>query len=70
MQAEVARRAQPFYETTICQPVESEDNLGERVIINVEATGIEASPNLRRLFAICIGYPVAASLAGVKTRDC
>ena len=78
---EVARRAKEIYETIIRQQVEREENIGKMVIIDVETgeyavdqTGLESARYLRkqhpnaRLFGICIGYNVAASLGGVMER--
>lgn len=73
---EVARRATQLYES-IRQKVETEDNLGKMVIIDIETgnyeldkTGLPAARNLleknpnARLFGIRIGYKVAASFGG------
>jgi hypothetical protein len=78
---EVARRAKQMYENGIRQQVEVEENIGKMVIIDIETgdyevdeIGLKASRNLRakhpyaRLFGICIGYNVAASLGGVMER--
>lgn len=78
---EVARRAKRLYESSIRQQVEVEENIGKMVIIDIETgayevdeTGLKAARNLRakhpyaRLFGICIGYNVAASLGGVMER--
>jgi hypothetical protein len=74
---EVARRAKQLYETSIRQKVESEENIGKMVIIDIETgdyeidkTGLQAAHNLSakhpyaRLFGICIGYNVAAAFGG------
>ena len=74
---EVARRARQLYESSIRQKVETEENIGKMVIIDIETgdyevdkTGIKAAHNLNtkhpyaRLFGICIGYNVAASFGG------
>lgn len=78
---EVARRAKLLYENGIRQKVESEDNIGKMIIINIETgdyeideTGLKAARNLRqkypnaRLFGIRIGYKVAASFGGAMER--
>lgn len=75
---EVAKRAYQIYESKIRQEVETEENIGKMVIINIETgdyevdqTGLQAAKNLQikfpyaRLFGICIGYNVAASFGGV-----
>jgi hypothetical protein len=78
---EVARRARQLYETSIRQKVEIEENIGKMVIVDIETgayevdkTGVKAAHSLiakhpyARLFGICIGYNVAASLGGVMER--
>jgi hypothetical protein len=78
---EVAKRAYRIFESKIRQEVETEENIGKMVIINVETgdyevdeTGLQAAKNLQakspyaRLFGIRIGYNVAASLGGVMER--
>ena len=78
---EVARRAQALYDQTIRQQVETPDNIGKIVVIDIEtgvfgvdALGFDAAHSLRqqnpnaRLFGIRIGYNVAASLGGVMER--
>lgn len=78
---EVARRAKQLYESSIRQQVESEENIGKMVIIDIESgeykvdqTGLQGAKYLSekhpnaRLFGICIGYNVAASLGGVMER--
>ena len=78
---EVARRAKLLYESTICQKIELEENIGKMVIIDIETgdyevdkTGLKAAHILKakhpyaRLFGIRIGYNVAASLGGVMER--
>jgi hypothetical protein len=78
---EVARRAKQLYESNIRQKVETEENIGKMVIINIETgdyevdkTGLHAAKNLQekspyaRLFGIRIGYNVAASFGGVMER--
>jgi uncharacterized membrane protein len=78
---EVAKRAYRIYEDTIRQQVETEENIGKMVIINIETgdyevdeTGLQAAQNLKvkspyaRLFGIRIGYNVAASFGGMMER--
>lgn len=78
---EVAKRANQLYESTIRQKVETEENIGKLVIINIETgdyevdeNGLQAAHNLyakhpyARLFGIRIGYNVAASFGGVMER--
>jgi hypothetical protein len=78
---EVAKLAHQLYETKIRRAVETELNIGKMVIIDIETgeyeideAGIESAHNLyaknpyARLFGICIGYNVAASLGGVRER--
>ncbi|MCL1472197.1 hypothetical protein [Argonema antarcticum] len=78
---EVARIAKQLYKTRIQQQVETEDNIGKMVIIDIETgnyevdkTGLEAAKHLSeknpnaRLFGIRIGYNVAASFGGVMER--
>ena len=74
---EVAKLAKQLYESSIRQQVESEDNIGKMVIIDIETgdceidkNGLLAARNLSkkhpdaRMFGIRIGYNVAASLGG------
>ena len=78
---EVAKRANEIYETKLRQKVETEENIGKMIIIDVETeeyvidkTGLESAHYLKkknphaRLFGICIGYNVAASCGGVMER--
>jgi hypothetical protein len=78
---EVAKRAYRIYESGVRHKVETEENIGKMVIINVETgdyevdkTGIQAAKNLQakspyaRLFGIRIGYNVAVSFGGVMER--
>ncbi len=78
---EVARRAKQLYESRIRQNVETEENIGKMVIIDIETgdyeidqTGLQASRNLSqkhpnaRLFGIRIGYNVSVSLGGAMER--
>lgn len=71
---EVSQRAKHLYESSIRQQIESEDNIGKMVIIDIETgdyavdkNGLVAArilsekyPNAR-LFGFRIGYNVAAS---------
>jgi hypothetical protein len=78
---EVAKLAYQMYESKIRREVEMEVNTGKMVIIDIETgeyevdeAGIKAAHNFyaknpcARLFGICIGYNVAASLGGVMER--
>jgi hypothetical protein len=79
---EVARRGKQLYADRIRASVESEENVGKMVIIDVETgdyevgddAGIESAHRLRvkhpngRLFGIRIGYNVAESFGGVMER--
>jgi hypothetical protein len=78
---EVAQRAKRLYENGIRQEVETEENIGKMVIIDIETgdyeldkTGLQASRNLSkkhpnaRLFGIRIGYNVAISFGGIIER--
>lgn len=78
---EVASRAKQLYENSIRQKVETEENIGKMVIIDIETgdyevdkTGLQASRNLSkkhpnaRLFGIRIGYNVAISFGGLVER--
>ena len=79
---EVARRAKALYEQSIRAQVETEENIGRMVIIDIETgdfaavddQGIESSRRLQarnpqaRLYGIRIGYNVAESLGGVMER--
>ncbi len=80
-QQEVRRLAKQLYENGIRQEVESAENIGKMVIIDVETgdyevakNGLEASSRLNerhlnpRLFGIRIGYNVSASIGGVMER--
>ncbi|QLE57992.1 hypothetical protein [Nostoc sp. TCL26-01] len=79
---EVGKRAKKLYEDGIRQQVETDDNIGKMVIIDIETgeyavdeLGIESARALRkknpfaRLYGICIGYKVAASFNGYMERD-
>ncbi|HBK99386.1 MAG TPA: hypothetical protein DD001_19740 [Microcoleaceae bacterium UBA10368] len=78
---EVAKLAKQLYESSIREKVESENNIGKMVIIDIETgeyevdkNGLQAARSLskkhpnHRLFGIRIGYNVAASLGGVMER--
>ncbi|MEG4841106.1 hypothetical protein [Microcoleus sp. B9-D4] len=78
---EVAKLAKQLYESSIREKVESENNIGKMVIIDIETgdyevdkNGLQAARSLSkkhpnpRLFGIRIGYNVAASLGGVMER--
>ncbi len=78
---DVAKRAYQIYEGGIRQTVETENNIGKMIIINIETgdyevdeTGLQAAQSLQakspyaRLFGIRIGYNVAASFGGVMER--
>ncbi|MDJ0660474.1 MAG: hypothetical protein QNJ42_13445 [Crocosphaera sp.] len=78
---EVAQRAKQLYASRIREKVETEENIGKMVIIDIETgdyevdkTGLKASRNLSkkhpnaRLFGIRIGYKVAVSFGGVMER--
>jgi hypothetical protein len=74
---QVAQRAEQLYESRIRQAVETEENIGKMVIIDIETgnykvdkNGLcaadylsEKHPNAR-LFGIKIGYNVAAAFGG------
>jgi hypothetical protein len=78
---EVGERAQQLYQQSIRHAVETDDNIGKMVIIDIETgdyavdkNGLKAArilgeknPNAR-LFGIRIGYNVAASIGGVMER--
>jgi hypothetical protein len=78
---EVARRANAFYETSIRETVETAENIGKMVIIDIESGDYEIGENdiqavhtlkqknpNARLFGIRVGYDVAVSLGGVMER--
>ena len=78
---EVARRGQAYYASSIRAEVETTENIGKMVIINVETGdfvvddhGLRASNQLHckhpgaALYGIRIGYNVAESLGGVMER--
>ncbi|MBD2498475.1 hypothetical protein [Nostoc sp. FACHB-280] len=79
---EVGKRARELYENGIRQQVETDENIGKMVIIDIETgeyavdeLGIESAHFLRkknplaRLFGIRIGYKVAVSFNGYLERD-
>ena len=79
---EVARYGQALYEAGIRAKVETEENIGKMVIIDVETgeyavddMGLNASNRLHvkrpgaALYGIRIGYNVAESLGGVMERS-
>lgn len=78
---EVGQIAKQLYENSIRQKVESAENIGKMVIIDIETgdyevdkNGLQASHRLNerhpdgRLHGLRIGYNVAASLGGVMER--
>ncbi len=78
---EIARRATALYENAIRSQVETSENIGKMVVIDTEAgrfavdtLGFDGANDLRRdnpnarLFALRIGYNVAASLGGIMER--
>ncbi len=80
---EVAKIAELMYSESIRQKVESKENIGKMVIIDIESgdyevdkNGLHAANRLSekypdvRLYGIRIGYNVAASLGGVMERVC
>ncbi|MBE9011940.1 hypothetical protein IQ250_17195 [Pseudanabaenaceae cyanobacterium LEGE 13415] len=81
IKADNFRIAKELYENSLRHQIETEENIGRMVIIDIETgdyeiddTGIEASRILRekrplaQLFGIRIGYNVAASFGGVMER--
>ncbi|MEA5576710.1 hypothetical protein [Anabaena sp. UHCC 0451] len=79
---EVGKCAKELYENGIREQVETEENIGKMVIIDIETgeyavdkTGRESAHYLRnknrfaRLFGIRIGYKVAVSFCGDMERD-
>lgn len=78
---EVARQAKALYEQRIRAKVETEENIGKMVVIDIETgdfaidtEGIASARKLQekhpnaRLYGIRIGYNVAESLGGVMER--
>ena len=79
---QIGQRAKQLYEQTIRAQVETQENIGKMVIIDVETgeygvddTGLETSRRLHskradaRLYGIRIGYDVADALGGVMERN-
>lgn len=77
----VAQRGKQLYQESIRQQVETPDNIGKMVIIDIETgeyavdeTGISSARHLHekrptaRLYGIRIGYNVAEALGGVLER--
>ncbi|HZP84858.1 MAG TPA: hypothetical protein VFB21_24695 [Chthonomonadaceae bacterium] len=78
---EIGRRGRALYEQSIRDKVETEENIGKMVIIDVETgeygvdeTGLETSRRLHvkrpdaPLYGIRIGYNVSAAIGGVMER--
>ena len=78
---EIGQRARQLYEQTIRTQVETPENIGKMVIIDVETgeygvdtTGLETSRRIHseqpgaRLFGIRIGYDVSDAIGGVMER--
>ena len=78
---DIGQRGKQLYEQNIRSQVETPENIGKMVIIDVEtgeygvdATGLETSRRLHakhpdaRLFGIRIGYDAADALGGVMER--
>ena len=79
---ELARRGKALYEPSIREKVETDENIGKMIIINVETgeyivgdeTGIEAAKRLHAkqaeapLYGIRIGYRTADAIGGVLER--
>jgi hypothetical protein len=78
---DVGQIADRLYENSIRQKVESAENIGKMVIIDIETgdyevdkNGLQAAKRLNakhentRLFGIRIGYNVSASFGGVMER--
>lgn len=81
----VGKRAQEIYEQTLRGQVETEDNIGKIIVIDVEtgnyeidADGLVAAKKLREtfptvkpqsLFAIRIGYDAVFAVGGTLTRS-
>lgn len=74
---EVGRRARNLYEKEIREQVETEENIGKMIVIDIESgdyeideKGLEASKRLHeknpyaRLYGIKIGYEVAVAFGG------
>jgi hypothetical protein len=78
---EIAERGRALYESKIRSIVETEENIGKMVIINVETgeyavgeTGLQESRAMQTpqndapLYGIRIGYRVSATIGGVMER--
>ena len=78
---EVARRARQLYKNSIRQQVETDENLGNTVIIDFESRDYKIDENRLkparklskkhphfRLCGNCMGYNVAVSFGGIKKR--
>jgi hypothetical protein len=78
---EIARRGRELYEQRLRSQVESDENIGKMLVLDVESgdyeideLGIESARKVRsrhpnaRLFGIRIGYRVAESFGGVMER--
>lgn len=79
---EVGRLGELIYQRDIRATVETEDNIGKMVIIDIESgdyeidshDGLDAARNLHEkhpgasLYGVCVGYNVAASMGGVMER--
>lgn len=78
---EIAQRGQELYDQRIRQQVETEENIGKMVIIDVETadfavddTGLESARVLHQrrtgaaLYGIRIGYQAAEAFGGVLER--
>ena len=79
---DIGRRGEELYRQSIRQQVQTQDNIGKMVIIDVDTgdyevgdeMGIEAALKLQSkrkdaaLYGIRIGYNVAAALGGVMER--
>jgi hypothetical protein len=78
---EVGQRALKLYESSIRSEVETPENIGKMIIIDIEtenwaidSIGFDSANALRqknpnaRLFGIRIGYNVAASIGGIMQK--
>ncbi len=80
---EAGRRGEALYQRDIRAAVETEENIGKMVIIDVDTgdyeiddrKGLDAARRLQAkrpdaaLYGICIGYNVAAAMGGVMERN-
>ena len=79
--SEIAKRGVEIYESRIRQQIETTENIGKMVIIDIETgdyaidqTGLDAASKLHALhpnaalYGIRIGYNVSESLGGVMER--